>query len=271
MIGPFGIFLDEQTGLWQLAPLPLGDKKGGGGGPGLGVKNPRNVNALPASPGVATRASREDHKHDVDTAAPVAVRGVENLEGSERSLARSDHEHRLELEVRDAEGTLIGARPRIAFYGPGLTISDDPVGDVVTVTIATDGLANATAATNLPLDDAGFTPVLSAPFTVPAGTWDVELYASATVSIMHPGTIGADAVGAVFSLNVDATPLTTRQLVISSLDIQYSELSLAAHGSITLGEGSYTAALNGSAMLVTDASVEVRWRYLGVRLFRASV
>lgn len=55
---------------------------------------PVNVTKSTASAGVATEASRQDHKHDVTTAAPGAT-GVATTsgEGSATSLARSDHTH----------------------------------------------------------------------------------------------------------------------------------------------------------------------------------
>ncbi|MDC0719919.1 hypothetical protein [Nannocystis bainbridge] len=268
MIGPFALYLDHDTGLWQL--LPFDGLGGKGGGVGLGSKKPRNVNAAPASVGMAPRASREDHKHDTDTAAPVAVSGPGNAEGTADSLARSDHAHRLELMVYQG-GTLVGARPGLSFVGPGLVVSDDPDLDVVTVTTAADGLGTANAAGTVTLTPVS-APCLATPFAVPPGIWEVELYASATVAISHPGTPGAEAVGGVFNLEVAGeTPLTTRQLITSSVDPTYTELSLSAHGTITLGEGSYTAELNAYAMLVPDADVGVRWRYLGVRLLRFGV
>ena len=42
--------------------------------------------------GTGTAAARDDHKHDVTTAAPVAI-GSANAEGTATSIARSDHVH----------------------------------------------------------------------------------------------------------------------------------------------------------------------------------
>ena len=53
---------------------------------------PADVTKAAAAVGVATTAARADHKHDVTTAAVVAV-GTANTEGSATSLARSDHVH----------------------------------------------------------------------------------------------------------------------------------------------------------------------------------
>lgn len=55
---------------------------------------PVDVTKEAAAQGVGTAASRDDHKHDVSVAAPVAI--TENAtqeEGTATSLARSDHEH----------------------------------------------------------------------------------------------------------------------------------------------------------------------------------
>lgn len=57
---------------------------------------PVNVTKSAASAGVATEASRQDHKHDVTTAAAgAATPGDSVAEGSATSLARSDHRHSL--------------------------------------------------------------------------------------------------------------------------------------------------------------------------------
>jgi hypothetical protein len=53
---------------------------------------PEDVDAAVASAGVASEASRQDHKHDILTGIPVAV-GSANTEGTADSLARSDHIH----------------------------------------------------------------------------------------------------------------------------------------------------------------------------------
>ena len=53
---------------------------------------PVAVTKAAAAVGVATEAARQDHKHDVTTAAPSSI-GTANSEGSATSLARSDHVH----------------------------------------------------------------------------------------------------------------------------------------------------------------------------------
>jgi len=53
---------------------------------------PVNVTKSSSSAGVSSEASRQDHKHDVDTAIPVGI-GSSNSEGSGTSLSRSDHVH----------------------------------------------------------------------------------------------------------------------------------------------------------------------------------
>lgn len=53
---------------------------------------PADVTKATAAVGVGTTAARADHKHDVTTAAPVAI-GSANAEGTATSLARSDHVH----------------------------------------------------------------------------------------------------------------------------------------------------------------------------------
>lgn len=53
---------------------------------------PAAVTKAAAVVGVSTDAARADHKHDVSTAAPVAIAQA-NAEGSSASLARADHVH----------------------------------------------------------------------------------------------------------------------------------------------------------------------------------
>jgi hypothetical protein len=53
---------------------------------------PVNVTKAAAAVGTATDAARSDHKHDITTAAAVAV-GTTSAEGTATTLARSDHTH----------------------------------------------------------------------------------------------------------------------------------------------------------------------------------
>lgn len=66
----------------------------GASGAELSDTAPANVTKATASAGTATEASRQDHKHDITTAAPTAT-GVATTaaEGIATSLARSDHAH----------------------------------------------------------------------------------------------------------------------------------------------------------------------------------
>lgn len=58
----------------------------------LGAAAPADVDTAAAAAGVAITAARSDHKHDVTTAAPVAI-GSANAEGTAAGLARADHVH----------------------------------------------------------------------------------------------------------------------------------------------------------------------------------
>jgi hypothetical protein len=93
-------YLDKHS-MAAVAPPDVIATSKGPGFPGRWVKfipiplaagAPVNVNKSPAQVGVALSSARADHKHDIDTAAPVAV-GIENLEGVATTLARSDHVH----------------------------------------------------------------------------------------------------------------------------------------------------------------------------------
>lgn len=62
----------------------------------LATVAPSDVTKAAASVGVSSRAAREDHKHDITTAAPVAGAVVANgaaAEGTATTMSRSDHVH----------------------------------------------------------------------------------------------------------------------------------------------------------------------------------
>ncbi len=60
----------------------------------LATVAPVNVTKAAASIGASAKAAREDHKHDITTAAPGAAGvGTTSAEGTATSLARSDHTH----------------------------------------------------------------------------------------------------------------------------------------------------------------------------------
>jgi len=66
------------------------------GGASLASTPPVNVTKATAATGTGTTAARDDHKHDVTTAAAgAATPGDAATEGSATSLARSDHQHSL--------------------------------------------------------------------------------------------------------------------------------------------------------------------------------
>jgi len=60
----------------------------------LATAAPVAVAKTAAAPGTGTTAARDDHQHDVATAAPGDV-GSANVEGAASTLARSDHTHKL--------------------------------------------------------------------------------------------------------------------------------------------------------------------------------
>lgn len=80
------VFAEDATD-WRLVNITSG-------GFALSDSAPVDVTKAAASAGTGTAASRDDHKHDVSTAAPGAT-GVATAsgEGSATSLARSDHTH----------------------------------------------------------------------------------------------------------------------------------------------------------------------------------
>lgn len=69
--------------------------------------NPLNISKSAAVSGSSPKGSRQDHKHDIDTAAPTTTLtvGIGNSEGAATSLARSDHTHQILLSAGDIVST----------------------------------------------------------------------------------------------------------------------------------------------------------------------
>jgi len=85
---------------------------------------PVNVTRAAASVGSSSEAARQDHKHDVSTAAAVST-GSANAEGTATSLSRSDHTHAV-TEVLDSLFRVINSgdpTKKAAFDLSGLTTS----------------------------------------------------------------------------------------------------------------------------------------------------
>lgn len=82
---------------------------------------PLDVDAGPASVGTGLYAAREDHKHDVLTAAPTVGIGGGNLEGTSNALARADHNHALR-ELGGADLTLGSIADGQMVYRDGYTL-----------------------------------------------------------------------------------------------------------------------------------------------------
>ncbi len=100
---------------------------------------------------------------------PVTVVGGTNAEGTDETLVRANHRHRLEVQVSD-DDALIGARPELNFTGSGVVVTDDPVGDELDVAISSTGFIeqiDANPNTVTVANDATLTSIYS--FTVPGG------------------------------------------------------------------------------------------------------
>jgi len=128
----------------------------------LSATAPVSVTKATASAGVATQAARQDHKHDVSTAAPsgTAVQiGNTASEGSATTLARSDHSHTV------AAGTPVNVTKAANSAGAATTFArSDHKHDVTTATAGTITVGAAAAegsATSLSRSD--HTHALTAP------------------------------------------------------------------------------------------------------------
>lgn len=88
---------------------------------------PVNVSKSAASAGVSAEASRQDHKHNIDTGVPISI-STSNSEGTATTLARSDHVHR---------GTLL--QTTFAEITANTTTSSLTFVDLLTQSITTTG------------------------------------------------------------------------------------------------------------------------------------
>src|SRR5574341_10438 len=129
--------------IWQKTSGPPRSRTGwtlvgGGGGVALCSSLPQSLAAGSAgSAGIDGEASRCDHSHPVPVATPITVQGGTNFVGASGSLARADHQHRLELNV-EQDGIAIGSRPTINLIGA--TVADNGPNDRVDITIGADVL-----------------------------------------------------------------------------------------------------------------------------------
>lgn len=101
---------------------------------------PADVTAAAAVVGVGTSAARDDHKHNISTAAPVALTvGGSNAAGSATSLSRSDHVHAL-----PAFGSTSGTFAQ----GNDSRLSDDRTASGVRTATTVVSVSGATAPTS---------------------------------------------------------------------------------------------------------------------------
>jgi hypothetical protein len=106
----------------------------------LTSNTPADVTKSSASIGVGTTAARDDHKHDVSTAAAgAATPGDTTAEGSATSLARSDHRHSLPS---------FGTTSTTFCVGNDSRLSDDRTASGIRTATTVVVVSGATAPTN---------------------------------------------------------------------------------------------------------------------------
>jgi hypothetical protein len=104
----------------------------------LSDTDPVNVTKAAAAEGTATEAARQDHKHDVSTAAPAATGvGTASAEGTATTLARSDHAHQSNTAPADV------TKAAAAIGTNGEPARADHKHDVSTATPSTVGTSNS--------------------------------------------------------------------------------------------------------------------------------
>ena len=215
--------------------------------------------------------AREDHKHDIDTGVPVAVRGANNQEGTATSLARSDHKHRNEVQIQK-DGALVGARPTLNFIGDGVTVADDNVQDRLNITVSNAGgdCVPGLAETSSSVED-------TIP-TMPTTFLDVEFVSDtkrvrveATGSIVLANANDPNPVSVNYWLEVDGLIVPgTFGRIATSVAPDSATLSIAASGVAEVAPGAHLARLvaqgNGDEMGTTRQWVGER--SLGVSRWR---
>lgn len=118
---------------------------------GFNEETPTRVEAdVSADPGTETAGwAAADHQHDVAVESAGGL-GNANAEGSSNALARADHVHKRDVRVF-ADGVELSTRNALNFEG--LSVVDDPAGDLVTIGVITS-ISLAEAASGGHLDDA---------------------------------------------------------------------------------------------------------------------
>jgi hypothetical protein len=164
---------------------------------------PADVSKSPASPGTSTEAARADHKHDVVTAAAVAV-GTANAEGSATSLARSDHTHQVTglVESGGPTGLTIGAIMDGQFLRRSGT-------SVVGATAAGGGFnpSSISASSDVTISATSDFPIPSMSLTPPTGSYTVFFWADIL------GTAGVTAITSIYVGGVQMTNTETSHTV----------------------------------------------------------
>jgi len=230
----------------------------------LSVVAPVNVTKAPAAVGISLSAARADHKHDVTTAAAVAV-GTANAEGVATTLARSDHAHQV-------TGLTIAGQVRgdVLFFNgaawvrlaPGVAgqvlQTNGPVADPTwTSSVGVFGTqfqnAESLAASSTP--GAGYNNKLTMVTpALPAGSYIVE----------WSYTLGNVNFGASSRGRVVVDGVTTLQEVQPSNTLVAWKNGEAGQGLVVLGAGAHTIAIDysrvsGGTATIQDARLLI-WR-----------
>lgn len=234
---------------------------------------PANVTKAAAAVGVGTAAARDDHKHDISTAAPVAGAVVANgtaTEGTATTLARSDHLHAVSVatpvDVGNANAPGSAATfvrsdhihnlpyGAIAGVAPGATEGKDRVRAVSTTNIASlSGLA--TTVDGVALNTDGFRVLLAGQTTasqngiwlVHSGAWTrpvdfaTGLSAACSYVFVDQGTSNADT-GWLCTSNIGSDVVDT-----NSLAWQQFTSALTSSAPVNVNKSAAAAGTSGTA------------------------
>lgn len=194
----------------------------------LASTTPANVDKSTAAVGVGTTAARADHKHDISTAAAVALSvGGSNAEGTATTLARSDHTHSL-----PAFGTTAGTIAQ----GNDSRFTDDRTASGLRTATTVVAISSATAPTT------GQALVAT---SSTAATWQtVSTIPNTRTITAGAGLTGGGDLSADRTINVGAN--VDGSIVVNADDIQVGILATdAQHGS--RGGGTLHAAVTNAA------------------------
>lgn len=207
----------------SLSIVHLRKVEGASSGVSLTSNAPANVTAAAAAVGTGTAAARDDHKHNIATAAPsTLVVGGSNTAGSSTSLALADHLHAL-----PAFGTSSGT-----FMQGNQAAGGDASGTLNSLTVTqARGLVSATTTVSV---SAATAPTSGQVLTATSGT-------AATWQAPSGGTPSGAAGGDLGGTYPNPTVTQARGLVSATTTVAVSSATAPTSGQVLTATSSTAA------------------------------